>query len=161
LDLHERPLKLEVFNPSELMEDLLERFRPILIQKGLRLTKEVAYGSTFFGDKEVLQIALSNVLDNATKFVPEKGHLIVKIYSEDSSLLISITNTFQALPEEDLSRILEPFNRTEQSPATGYGLGLSITKKIIEKHGGHIAAFNAMEGFEIRIRLPKRQDTQL
>jgi two-component system sensor histidine kinase CpxA len=159
LDLHERPLKLDVFNPAELMNDLIERFRPILSQKDLRLTKDISYDSHFFGDKEALRTAWSNVLDNATKFVPGKGHLIVRMHSEDPSLFISVTNTFQTLPQEDLSRIFEPFSRTERSPATGYGLGLAITKKIIEKHGGHIEAFNSMEGLEIRIQLPKGQVT--
>jgi two-component system sensor histidine kinase CpxA len=159
LDLRERPLKLEVLNPAELMNDLIERFRPVINQKDLRLTKDMSYDFPFFGDKEILKTALSNVLDNATKFVPGKGHLFVKMHSEGPYLLISITNTFQGLPEEDLARIFEPFSRTERSPATGYGLGLAITKKIVEKHGGHIEAFNSMEGLEIRIRLPKGQVT--
>jgi two-component system sensor histidine kinase CpxA len=159
LDLHERPLKLDVFNPAELMNDLIERFRPILNQKDLRLTKDISYDSHFFGDKEALRTAWSNILDNATKFTPIKGHLIVRMHSEGPSLFISVTNTFQTLPKEDLSRIFEPFSRTERSPATGYGLGLAITKKIIEKHGGHIEAFNSMEGLEIRIQLPKGQVT--
>jgi signal transduction histidine kinase len=73
---------------------------------------------------------------------------------------ISITNTFNALPKEDLTWIFEPFNRSERSPVAGYGLGLAITKKIIEKHGGQIEAFNSMEGFEIRIRLPNGQVTE-
>ena len=157
LDLHERPMKFEFFNPSELMEDLIERFRPLLSRKDLHLIKNIYYNSSFYGDKEALRTALSNILDNATKFVPEKGHLIVNIHFEDPSLFISVTNSFQALPAENLYGIFEPFNRAERSPATGYGLGLAITKKIIEKHGGHIEAFNAIEGLEIRIRLPKVQ----
>jgi two-component system sensor histidine kinase CpxA len=159
LDLHERPLKLDAFNPSEMMDDLLERFRPIINQKDLCLTKDISYEPPFFGDKEVLRTALSNVLDNATKFVPEKGHLIVRMHSKGTSLFISMTNTYQALPKEDLSRIFEPFSRAERSPATGYGLGLAITKKIIEKHGGHIEAYNSMEGLEIQIQIPKVQVT--
>jgi len=159
LDLHEKPLKLEVFNPAEMMDDLLERFRPIINQKDLCLTKDISYEPPFIGDKEALRTALSNVLDNATKFVPEKGHIIVRMHPEGTSLFTSMTNTFQALPKEDLSRIFEPFNRAERAPGSGYGLGLAITKKIIEKHGGHIEAFNSMEGIEIQIRIPKVQVT--
>jgi two-component system sensor histidine kinase CpxA len=155
LDLHERPIKLEVFNPSKLMDDILERFNPILNQKDLRLTKDMSYDHTFFGDKEVLRTALSNVLDNAAKFTREKGQIIVKAFSEKHYLVMSITNTFGPLSEEDLARIFEPFKRIERSPAAGYGLGLAITKKIIEKHGGQIEAFNSMEGLEIQIRLPQ------
>ena len=154
LDLHERALKIEGFDPSVMMDDLLERFRPILNQKNITVQKVMSYDGPFSGDKEGLRTAWSNVLDNAAKFIPERGCLIVKMHSEGPSLLISITNTFQAVPEEDLARIFEPFIRAERSYGTGYGLGLAIAKKIIEKHGGEIGAFNAPEGFEIQIRLP-------
>ena len=160
LDLHESPLKPEVFSPSELMDGLLDKFRPILKQKGLRLTRDVSYDSPFFGDREALRTALSNVLDNAAKFSPERGHLNVNMHSEGPFLFISITNTFPALAQEDLLRIFEPFSRIESSPGKGHGLGLAITKKIVEKHGGQIEALNSVEGLEIRMRLPIRQGIQ-
>jgi signal transduction histidine kinase len=160
LDLHERPIKLEVFNPSELMDNILERFSPMLNQKDLHLTKDMSYDLPFFGDKEVLRTALLNVLDNATKFTREKGQIIVKVFSEKHCLVMSITNTFGPLSEEDLTRIFEPFYRVDQSRSAGSGLGLAITKRIIERHGGHINASNSMEGLEIRIRLPHQQVTQ-
>ena len=161
LDLHERPIKLEVFNPSKLMDDILERFSPILSQKDLRLTKDMSYDPPFFGDKEILRTALSNVLDNAIKFTREKGQIIVKAFSEKHYLVMSITNTFGPLSEEDLTRIFEPFYRVDRSQPKGSGLGLAITKRIIERHGGSIDARNSIEGLEIRIRLPNGQVTQL
>jgi signal transduction histidine kinase len=121
----------------------------------------MSYDHTFFGDKEVLRTALSNVLDNATKFTREKGQIIVKAFSEKHYLVMSITNTFGPLSEEDLTRIFEPFYRVDRSQSTGSGLGLAITKRIIEKHGGSINACNSIEGLEIKIRLPNGQVTQL
>ena len=76
------------------------------------------------------------------------------MHSEDDGLKTSVTNAFEALPQEDLTRIFEPFYRTERSPATGSGLGLAITKKIIEKHGGTVKAANSPEGLTIEIHLP-------
>jgi len=52
LDLHERPLKLEVFDPTELMSDLLERFRSIINQKDLQLTRDMSYDPPFWGTKK-------------------------------------------------------------------------------------------------------------
>jgi signal transduction histidine kinase len=115
----------------------------------------MSYDHTFFGDKEVLRTALSNVLDNATKFTREKGQIIVKAFSEKHYLVMSITNTFRPLSEEDLTRIFEPFYRADRSQSIGSGLGLAITKRIIARHGGHINASNSIEGLEIQIRLPQ------
>jgi signal transduction histidine kinase len=61
------------------------------------------------------------------------------------------------LSKEELTRIFEPFYRTEISRAAGSGLGLAITKKVIERHGGTIEAVNSGEGLKILIRLPAGQ----
>jgi len=74
-------------------------------------------------------------------------------------LELSITNTFAKLPEEELIAIFDPFHRVKGSGASGAGLGLAIAKKIEEKHGGTIKAYNAGRGLEIRISLIlKKQD---
>jgi signal transduction histidine kinase len=106
------------------------------------------------GDRETLRTALLNILDNATKFTPPNGDIIVKVYSEKGFVEISVINSFEKLSDEELTRIFDPFHRTGRSKAAGSGLGLTVTKKIIERHGGKIESFNSAEGLEIRIRLP-------
>jgi two-component system sensor histidine kinase MprB len=106
------------------------------------------------GDPEALRLALLNILDNAAKFTPSNGDVVVKMNSKEGFLEISVTNSFEKLAEEDLTRIFDPFHRAGRSKASGSGLGLAITKKIIERHGGKIESFNSAEGLEIRIRLP-------
>ncbi len=106
------------------------------------------------GNRDALKTALSTIIDNAVKFTAEKGHVIIKMYSENEFLIISITNSFDKLSAEDLAKIFEPFFRTEQSPAAGSGLGLAIAKKIVERHGGSIKAGNSEEGLQIEVGLP-------
>jgi signal transduction histidine kinase len=77
------------------------------------------------------------------------------MYPQPDFLEISIINTFEKIPEEELSRIFVPFHRAKQSKAGGSGLGLAIAKKIIDRHGGIIKAYNAGNGLEIRITLPR------
>ncbi|MBA7635772.1 Sensor histidine kinase CusS [subsurface metagenome] len=110
-----------------------------------------------FGDRNALKTALSNILNNAVKFTPEKGHVIIKTHLEKDFLIISVTNSFEELSKEELTRIFELFHRTEISRAAGSGLGLAITKKVIERHGGTIEAVNSDEGLKILIRLPAGQ----
>jgi two-component system sensor histidine kinase CpxA len=154
LDIQESPLKFEILNPSDLIKDLLERLKPVMERKDLRVNTDLSSDSPLMGDREALRLALLNILDNAAKFTPLKGDIIVKTYSKQGFLEISVTNSFEKLAEEDLTRIFDPFHRTGRSKAAGSGLGLTITKKIIERHGGKIESFNSPEGLEIRIRLP-------
>lgn len=155
LDLQQGPMKLETLDPSELLQELLEWFKPAIDRKGLHLGADLSINSFIMGDKDALRTALSNILENAVKFAPPKGRLLVKVNPEGDSVEISITNSFGALSMEDLERIFEPFYRIEGSGESGSGLGLAITKKIIERHGGTIEATNSPEGLEIQIRLPR------
>jgi len=127
---------------------------PLNLLKAVRLTKEFSFNQPFVGDRKALRTAFSNILDNAAKFVPEKGNLIVKVISENDWLKISITNSSDPISPEDLERIFEPFYRQRETSKRGSGLGLAITKKIIERHGGSIRAVNSPEGLEIQILIP-------
>ena len=154
LDIDETTLKREPLDLSRLVEELLQRLEPAIEQKHLHLTTNLAPDIVLLGDREPLKTALSNVLDNAIKYTAEDGSLTVRTCSQDKQLMITVTNTVDSLPEEDLSRIFEPFFRTGQTRETGSGLGLAISKKIIEKHGGSIRAENTPDGLAIQICLP-------
>jgi signal transduction histidine kinase len=126
-------------------------------KRNLQLKKKLSFDPPFYGDRETLQTALSNVLENAVKFSPEKGTVTVRMRSADEGFDITVANTFEVVPDEDLLTIFEAFHRREGTEASGYGLGLAITKRIVEKHGGRIRAINGAEGFEIQIHLPNRR----
>jgi two-component system sensor histidine kinase CpxA len=162
MDLHDAPLNLEIMDPSTLINELLDRLENTMNQKGLNLTRELSFNPPFMADKEALRTALSNVLDNAVKFSPEKGDLSVKMRSENGWLRISVTNSSDPMSEENLEKIFEPFYRTKEALKKGSGLGLAITKKIVERHGGNIKAVNTEEGLQIQIKLPsgRSEDNQ-
>jgi signal transduction histidine kinase len=154
MDLHDAPLNLETIDPSALINELLGRLENTMNQKGLNLTKELSFDPPFIADKGALRTALSNILENAVKFTPEKGGVSVNMWPENGWLNIGVTNSSGPMSEEDLDRIFEPFYRTKEAPKTGTGLGLAITKKIIERHGGNIKALNTEAGLQIHVKLP-------
>jgi signal transduction histidine kinase len=154
LDIHESPLNLEPVDPAEMLNDLLNRLQPAMDRKDLVVTTELSFDPPFYADRDSLHMALSNILDNAVKFVPEKGEVALKMRSEPEGLKISISNQFETLSEEDLAKVFEPFYRTEHTRALGSGLGLAIAKKVVERHGGEIGAVSSAGRFEIRITLP-------
>ncbi len=156
LDLRDAPLTITSFDLSELIETLLLRFKSIIDRKNLKVETDLSFPLPFSGDKEALATALVNILDNATKFTAEHGHIRIQTHPASGYLQISILNTFAELPPEELSRIFDPFHRAKRSQAAGSGLGLAIAKKIIERHGGIIGAHNTEKGLEIRLSLPKQ-----
>ena len=129
-------------------------------RKRLHVTTDLSSDAAIFADQDALCTAISNILDNAVKFTPEKGDVIVKVNLERDDLHLSVTNSSETLSEEDLTRIFDPFHRLERSREAGSGLGLAIAKKIIERHWGEIKASNTKEGLRIQIRLPKASTAQ-
>ena len=68
---------------------------------------------------------------------------------------LSLANTYRELSNGELERFFEPFFRVEGVKEAGTGLGLAITRRIIERHGGHIRALNSEIGLELVMLLPK------
>jgi signal transduction histidine kinase len=154
LDLHASTPRNEKLNISEILDRILERFESAGIHKKLHIRKELLPGPVVSGERESIYTAFLNILDNSVKFSPENGEIIIKMSVDRDVLGVSITNTFEELPEGDLKKIFEPFYRSKTSNASGSGLGLSIAARIIHKHGGDIAAFNSPRGLEITVSIP-------
>lgn len=157
LDIHEKSLKMESIDLAELIRELLERFRPAMSKRGLRLAEDLSYDAPFCGDREALGSALSNILDNVVKFTTPNGEVKVDLHPEPGGVEIGVYNSCVPPAEEDLGRLFEPFYRPQDSSAQGSGLGLAITKKIIEKHGGLIDAAGLAGGLQMKIFLPVEQ----
>lgn len=100
--------------------------------------------ATVCGDRLMIQRALSNLLSNAIRFTPAGGRIEVNIEEKVKQTVITIANPGPEIPSEHLSKIFERFYRVDASRREGQaenvGLGLSITKSIIEMHGGTIRA---------------------
>lgn len=93
------------------------------------------------GDELLLQIALSNLIDNALKYAPKESPVYVDLLDEDDILQIKVSDEGPGVPDEEKKRIFEKFYRsgTENTrKAKGTGLGLYLTKKIIQDHNGDI-----------------------
>ena len=153
LDIHEKPLKMEGIDLTEFIRELLERFRPAMSKKELRLSEDLSYTVPFFGDRDALGSALSNILDNAVKFATPGGDVKIHMHPQTGGVAISVYNSCNPPAQKELGRIFEPFYRAEDSSVQGSGLGLAITKKIIQKHGGRIEAAGLAGGLQVNIFL--------
>lgn len=101
-----------------------------------------------FGDTQMIKMAVENLLDNAIRYIKEKGEIYIKLKNEGSNLFFEIKDTGVGIPKEDQKNIFQKFFRSKnilKYQTQGSGLGLHITKSIIEKSGGKIW-FKSKEG---------------
>lgn len=154
----EQPDK-EVFHPGKLIEDVALSFRPLADKKGLGLTVETEGVNTMVeGDCIRLTQILNNLLANAVKFT-RIGHVYIKAYYGNGQLRFFVRDTGAGISKEKQERIFMAFERQEgKRTEPGFGLGLSITAKLVELLGGTISVESRPEHgstFEVCLPMPE------
>jgi signal transduction histidine kinase len=152
----------ETFDLISILEDAKMAVLPQMIRRGQKISYFVPESLEIVANKELIVRALQNLLDNAIKYSPpEKGH--VEVYVEEKKagkrnvVIITIQDNGFGFRKTDLKKIFQPFSRFE-THSKSTGLGLSITKKIIEEiHGGKISLISSgrNRGSTVKIILPK------
>ncbi len=129
-----------VFDPAELAADLAELYEPTCEDKGLEFDAELTKDLQVRGNREFLAQALANLLDNAVKYTPAGGAIMLRVRRRSSGEVeYSITDTGPGVPDEDRARVVERFVRLENSRSEpGSGLGLSLVAAVAEAHGGRL-----------------------
>jgi signal transduction histidine kinase len=109
----------------------------------MKFTDERKNKSQILGDKYLLDIAISNLVGNSVKYNVDGGKVEVKLSSKNGSILIEVCDDGVGIPEKELFKIFNDFFRATNAKkisSEGSGLGLSVVKKIIERHSGTISA---------------------
>lgn len=152
-------LKRENLVVQNLVEDLAQEWGPLAAAKQQTLTLNVPPTPIFIqGDRSKIDLALSNVMNNAVKFTPENGHIALQVISHTGRVEIAVVDDGVGIPKEELGRVFERFYQVEDHLTRHYGglgLGLAIAKEVIEQHGGRIWAESGDgQGSRFRITLP-------
>jgi signal transduction histidine kinase/FixJ family two-component response regulator/HAMP domain-containing protein len=163
-------LELEVLNLEELLESCARLVRERAVRAGLDLTLEVVPGLSITGDKRKLKQVIVNLLSNAVKFTPSGGRVSLKAHPlrrgadvRDGDIEISVEDTGIGIPLEDQDRLFTPFTQVDGSLARrheGTGLGLALSKRLTELHGGVIEVRSAPgQGSTFSLRLHATANT--
>lgn len=156
-------IKSELFNLSDLISELVEYFEVLAQEKDISISSNIKEDIFVLGDARKLEEAITNILSNAIKYMPEKGSkhersVLVALSKKGSKAQISIKDTGEGIHKEDLPHVFERFYRKKSASALktrGIGLGLAIAKKIVEKHKGNIAVESKLhKGTVFTITLP-------
>jgi signal transduction histidine kinase len=143
-------LDIEPLNLLPLVKAAVESVRPSSALKQIELTLVADDASIeVAGDARRLRQAVLNLLTNAIKFTPERGSVEIKLERTKSDARISVTDTGRGIAPEFLPRVFERFSQDERarkSGQSGLGLGLAISKRLLELHRGTIEAHSRGEG---------------
>jgi two-component system, OmpR family, phosphate regulon sensor histidine kinase PhoR len=147
---------------STLIASLAESLRSQLQARGQSLTVDVPDNlPPLYGDKDLLGVALTNLLTNAIKYTPEKGSIAVRATAGNSDLTIEVEDTGIGISEDEKGLIFERFQRSsreEVQRVAGSGLGLALVKEIVEVHEGAITVDSTPgKGSCFRVQLPIRE----
>jgi signal transduction histidine kinase len=144
---------LETVDMRQLIEETLSLLRQQADIQGVAVTIDEASGpASVRGDRERLKSFVSNLAINALQAMPSGGHLTARVARHDGQVEVKISDTGVGISEESLGKIFEPYFSTKQS---GFGLGLAVTRKIIEEHHGRIAVESQLQrGTTFTVTLP-------
>ena len=153
-------LKAEPVAIEDLFRRIADRHEPSLRDRNVSLQIDVAPGTPrVLGDAGRLEQALQNLAANAIRHTPTDGTVRLSASPNESGVHITIRDTGQGIPSEHLPRVFDRFYKVDASRAgtavpSGSGLGLSIVRAIIERHGGTVTVANAPDGgamFELEL----------
>ena len=154
-------LRLEVseINLTEVIEAAIDVVTPSANAKNIRIQNILDSNCTIYGDADRLQQVLWNLLTNAVKFTPKGGRVQIRMQRVNSSVEIIVSDTGQGISAEFLPYIFERFQQQDKTKTrrhSGLGLGMAITYRIVELHGGTIRAESPGEnlGATFTVRLP-------
>ena len=153
-------LRAEPVAVEDLFGRIADRHQPALRDRSITMDFEIAPGTPRIrGDAARLEQALQNVAANAIRHTPSGGHVRLTASGADGGVRITVRDTGPGIPAEHLPRVFDRFYKVDAARAgtavpSGSGLGLSIVRAIVERHGGTVRAANAPEGgalFELRL----------
>ena len=140
-------LALEKVNVCQLINDTLDRLRPLADLRDISLEVELVHPAIVLGDTILLQNALYNIIDNAIKYSPIDSKVVTTVSSIDKNIQISVNDTGPGFNSGEPSKLVERFQRGENVEGIiGSGLGLTIVHEVVEAHKGHLEIKNLVGG---------------
>jgi signal transduction histidine kinase len=149
-------LTLERTDIRSALEDVITRFRVVASKHTFRLELD---GGSFEGDwdRDRLEQVMNNLVGNAVKYSPSGGEIVISTRHEQDQVVIAVRDYGVGIPEADQKHLFDRFFRgsAENTDIKGLGLGLYVSQRIVEAHGGTIGATSVPgEGSEFFFTLP-------
>ncbi len=134
-------LQVEPVDIKSLILGTCLQITPMLRGKRQKLNTEMPESLPIIqGDGQRLEQVMLNLMTNAAKFTPDEGNILIRVRTENASLVIDVADNGIGIASEEIPRLFKPYSRlsadTQRHP--GLGLGLALAKQVVELHGGKI-----------------------
>ena len=159
LESLEMSIQVEPFNLSDLVQDVVQKYRIKAEEKGLSIKIDMEKEMPFVhADIGLIERVLENLIENAIHYTPEGGAVSVALKPDGDEISVQVSDTGMGIPEEELPYIFDRFYRTEKGGKLqpGHsGLGLAIAKRILELHHRSIEVTSVLHsGTTLYFKLP-------
>lgn len=145
-----------------LLDGLRDLYGAVAEERGLSLDLEAAGELQALGDRELIQQAVANLLDNAIKFSPPQGSIDMSAERSADGLVLAVRDHGPGIPPDDVARATDRFYRGDSARNTpGFGLGLTLVRAIAQLHGGTLSLQDATPGLRAVLTIPGDARTTL
>ena len=152
-------VNLEATRPGEVMQETLTGLDSIAVEKRQRIVRKLNVSETWVrADRARLGQIVTNLVTNASKYSPEESEIVVSADVDAHELVVVVKDSGLGISKEDQKKLFTPFFRSSNEEATkekGTGLGLMITRSLVEMHGGTLQLDSDIgQGTTITVRMP-------
>ncbi len=143
---------------SDTVAETLHLLRPQADKRAQDLVARITPGISMYGDRAKLEQIVYNLTENALKYTPDGGRIVVTLQNRGKQAILSVQDNGVGIPNEDIAHIFDRFYRVDKARSRetgGTGLGLSIVRQLVSMHGGEIGVTSAPgAGSTFTVRLP-------
>jgi heavy metal sensor kinase len=161
LDAGETQRECAELDLAELTRSTAEQMRLMAEDRGISIELSALQRAVIRGDRSRIKQIIVNLLDNAIRFTPARGSVILRTSEDDTYALLEVIDTGVGIPKASLPLVFDRFYRADEARSRddgGAGLGLSIVKSICSMHGADIEVSSQLgEGSCFRVRFPRRR----
>ncbi|MDO4503329.1 MAG: HAMP domain-containing sensor histidine kinase [Coriobacteriia bacterium] len=158
LENRSNPLKTQIVDVGDLVDGIVGTHEAFVAESGLELHSEVEHDVYVKGDPDMIRQATANLISNAVRYTPEGGHIWVRVRRGEIMASISVEDTGIGLTPEEAKMVFARFWRADAGRTRergGLGIGLSVVKEIVERHGGWVQVEGEKdEGARFTIHIP-------
>jgi signal transduction histidine kinase len=137
-----------------LAREMSELYSPGMQDKGLRLQLQAKGEAPIAGQRQLLAQLIANLLENALKYVPPGGNVLLTVRQERERTILEVADDGSGIPAADRERAQQPFVRLDAATTSGSGLGLSLVRAIARLHRGEIELRDNQPGLKVVCSFP-------
>lgn len=159
LDSRQGGVQRTAIEVTDWLQAAVERFRLQAARQGVRLEQTSVTDAVLYGDRDMLDRVLDNLLGNALKYTPGGGAITLSSQDESDTIIVHVADTGMGIPAEDLPHVYERFYRVDKARSRrrgGTGLGLALVREITELHSGRVGIESELNvGTTVTLQLPR------